>query len=86
MNNCHFCGNKNFKDSKVQYTYKRDNKYIIVDDVPCEQCEYCGEQYFEANVLRNIEAEFEAIHSKGKIVKNKIVIPVEEYTDISHIR
>ncbi len=46
--------NRRRKSTKVQYTYKKDNKYIIVDDVPCEQCEYCGEQYFEANVLKNM--------------------------------
>ena len=85
MNICHFCGNKNFKPKKVQYTYKRDNKYVIIDDVPCEQCEFCGEQYFEANVLKNIEVEFDAIHIKGKDVKRKVVIPVEQYTDINHI-
>ena len=85
MNICHFCGNKNFKESKVQYTYKRDNRYMMVDDVPCEQCEFCGEQYFEANVLKNIEREFEAIHSKGKNIKKKVVVPIEAYTDINPI-
>ncbi len=79
--------NKNFKNSKVQYTSKRDNKFIIVDDVPCVQCEFCGEQYFDASVLKNIEVEveFDAIHSKGKSVKKKVVIPIEAYTDINHI-
>ena len=85
MNICHFCGNKNFKESKVQYTYRRDNRYIIVDEVPCEQCEFCGEQYFEASVLKNIEIEFDEIHSKGKSIKNKVVVPIEAYTDINHI-
>jgi YgiT-type zinc finger domain-containing protein len=83
MNICHFCGNKNFKENKVQYTYKKDNKNIIVDDVPCEQCEFCGEQYFEANVLKKIETEFYAIHSEGKNVKKKVLIPVEIYSEIS---
>ncbi len=85
MNICHFCGNMNFKQSKVQYTYKRNNRYIIVDAVPCEQCEFCGEQYFEANVLKNIEIEFDAIHSMGKSIKKKVVVPIEAYTDINHI-
>lgn len=40
---CQFCGNKNFSEQKVQYTYKHDDKFLIVDDVPCEQCQYCGE-------------------------------------------
>ena len=86
MNICHFCGNKNFKDNTIQYTYKRGNKYIIIDDVPCEQCEFCGEQYFQANVLKNIEIEFDEIYSKGKNVKKKVEIPVEAYADINHIR
>jgi YgiT-type zinc finger domain-containing protein len=86
MEICHFCGNKNFKQNKVQYTYKRDKKYIIVDDVPCEQCEYCGEQYFNAIVLQDIEDEFNAIHSKGKTVKNKIIVPIETYNKISHLK
>ena len=85
MKICHFCGNKNFIESKVQYTYRRDNKYIIVDEIPCEQCEYCGEQYFKASILKNIEKEFDEIHSGGKIIKNKIVVPVESYSDISHV-
>lgn len=85
MDMCHFCGNKNFKDNKVQYTYKRDNNYMIVEDVPCKQCEFCGEQYFEASVLKNIEMEFNAIHLKGKSVENKIVIPVEVYADINGV-
>jgi len=85
MDICHFCGNKNFKKNKVQYTYKRDNRYIIVDEVPCEQCEFCGEQYFEASVLKNIELEFDEIYSKGKNINNKIIVPIEAYTDIDHI-
>ena len=69
----------------IQYTYKKDNKYIIVDDVPCEQCEFCGEQYFQAGVLKNIEKEFDEIHVKGKNVKKELIIPVEAYADINHI-
>ena len=85
MNICHFCGNKNFKTRNIQYTYKRDGKYIMVDDVPCEQCEYCGEQYFEARVIKNIEEEFDAVYIKGKSVKRKVTIPIEAYSDINHI-
>ena len=82
MEMCHFCGNKNFKNTKTQYTYKRRDKFIIVDDVPCEQCEYCGEQYFEAKVLKSIENEFDAIHSHGKIAKRQVQIPIESYSEI----
>jgi len=85
MKICHFCGNKNFNKNKVQYTYMRDDKYIMIDDVPCEQCEFCGEQYFEARVLKNIEMEFDAIHLQSKNVKKMIMVPVEAYADLNHM-
>ena len=82
MNVCHFCGNKHFKHVFVQYTYKRDQQYMIVEDVPCEQCVFCGEQYFEAGVLKQIEAEFEEVYTNGKKVHHQIIVPIESYNDI----
>jgi YgiT-type zinc finger domain-containing protein len=82
MNVCHFCGNKNFKDIKTQYTYKHGDKFLIVDDVPCIQCEYCGEQYFKADILKQIEKEFKSIYSYGKKAKKEITVPVEKFVDI----
>jgi len=82
MEICHFCGNKNFKENTVQYTYARDGKYIMVEKVPCHQCEYCGEQYFAAKVLQAIEQEFEAVHVLGKPVGKTLLVPVETFADI----
>ncbi|MEK7398331.1 MAG: YgiT-type zinc finger protein, partial [Candidatus Poribacteria bacterium] len=36
---CGFCGNKNFRIKKVQYIYRHDGNFLIVNDVPCEECE-----------------------------------------------
>jgi len=82
---CHFCGNKNFKTNKVQYIYKYIDKFLIVNDVPCLQCEYCGEQYFKGEILKRIENEFNEIYSIGKKPKNTISIPIEQYTDIKMV-
>lgn len=79
---CNFCGNKNFKNVKVQYVYKHDNKFLIVDDVPCEQCEYCGEQYFEGKVLTRIEEEFQRIHVQGKKPLQELRVPIEQFAQI----
>ncbi len=79
---CHFCGNKNFKTNNVQYICKHDNKFLIVNDVPCLQCEYCGEQYFKADVLKKIEKEFYEIHSFGKIIKTEVTVPVEQFMEL----
>lgn len=82
MNNtCHFCGNKHFKKTSVQYLYKHDDQFLIVNSVPCVQCEYCGEQYFEANVLKKIEEKFQDIHVHGKQAKKRVQVPIEQFTD-----
>ncbi len=79
---CHFCGNKNFRETKTQYIYKHDKQMLIVDDVPCEQCEYCGEQYFKGGVLRHIEEEFCRIHIQGKKPKNELRVPIEQFQEL----
>ncbi len=85
MKICSFCGNKNFNKITTQYTYKHDGKFIIIDDVPCTTCEYCGEQYFEAVILRNIEKGFQDINSNRKKVKKTITVPVESYSELLSI-
>ena len=78
MQNCSFCGNENIKNSLVEYTYKHDGKYMIFHNVPALQCEYCGEKYFEAKVLKQIEKEFVAVQN-GKKVSKEISVAVEDF-------
>lgn len=79
---CSFCGNKNFKAKSVQYIYKNKDNFLIVNNVPCEECEYCGEQYYQAEVLKKIENEFLEIHSSGKKTPKQLTVPVEEFVEI----
>jgi len=81
---CHFCGNKNFNKTKVQYIYKYNQQFLIMDDVPCEQCEFCGEQYFKGNVLRQIEEEFKRIYIQGKKPKKELRIPIEPFQEVKY--
>ena len=78
MQNCSFCGNENIKKSLVEYTYKHDGKYMIFHNVPALQCEYCGEKYFDAKVLKQIEKEFVAVQN-GKKVSKEISVAVEDF-------
>jgi YgiT-type zinc finger domain-containing protein len=82
MRTCNFCGNSNFSDKNVQYIYKHDGNFLIVNNVPCEECEHCGEQYFKAEVLKKIEKDFDDIYLSGKTVKNEITVPVEEFVEL----
>ena len=79
---CNLCGNKNFREKYVQYVYKHDDRFLVVNNVPCEECEYCGEQYFKADVLKKIEKDFGDIYFSGKKAKKEIKVPVEEFVEI----
>ena len=85
MKICHFCGNRNFRVTAIQYTYRNAGKFLIVDDVPCTKCEYCGEAYFKAEVLKVIEKEFNAIYYQGKKAKQKLHVPVERFSQIGEL-
>ena len=74
-------GNKHIKHCFTEYTYKKDGHYLIINNVPCLQCEFCGEKYFEAKVLKQIEKEFFAIQN-GKKTLQEISVPVEEFSKL----
>jgi len=76
---CSFCGNARVRKTVVEYIYRRDGRYLIVSGVPCEECTYCGERYYQAKVLRKIEESFEKIEKGKKRPSKAITVPVEEF-------
>jgi len=83
MKKCNFCGNKHFQFLETDYTYKHSGKYLIINNVPCKQCEYCGEQYFEAKVLKQIEQEFNDVTSGKKQITTHLSIPTESFKELA---
>jgi hypothetical protein len=62
--------------------YRRDEQMLLVNNVPCEECAFCGEQYFEARALRQIEDEFQRISSGAKTPVTTIQVPIEEFAEV----
>ncbi|MBF0316948.1 MAG: YgiT-type zinc finger protein [Nitrospirae bacterium] len=81
MKVCNFCGDNSFIEKRVQYIYKHDDRFLIVNSVPCQECGFCGEQYFEAAVLKKIEKDFHDIYFHGRAVEQEIKVPVEEFVE-----
>lgn len=79
---CAFCGNKNLSQKRVRYIYQNNGNYFFVDDVPCMQCDYCGEQYFEAKEIIKIENAFSDIINHKKHTHKKLEIPVENFSEM----
>ncbi len=82
MKQCSFCGNKNFTEKQVQYVYKHNDLFLIVNSVPCEECAFCGERYYTADVMKKIEKDFIDIYQSGKTARSELKVPVEEFVEI----
>lgn len=80
--NCPFCGNINFHKTTIEYFYKRQHNYMIIKDVPCIKCEFCGEAYLEGPIVEKIERAFDDIVHNRRHSVQSVEIPVEEYMNI----
>lgn len=67
---------------KTRYIYHRGDRFLVVNDVPCLECDYCGEEYFEATVLKKIEGDFRDIEAAHKRPQRVIEVPVEDFAAI----
>lgn len=76
---CSFCGNKHLSTKRTRYIHQQNNDMLIVEDVPCIECEYCGEQYFEVATLKRIEADHSALLARQKRPSRTIEVAVEDY-------
>lgn len=80
MNICSFCGNRTFQEKRIQYVYKHSGRFLIVNETPCVECVFCGEQYFSAEVLKKIELDYQEITAQRKRAEGEILIPVETFS------
>jgi YgiT-type zinc finger domain-containing protein len=76
---CYFCGSEDFEERQVEYIYRRNGKYLIVRDRPCEVCLRCGERYYPAEALLAVEARFKAIQEKQREPEETLTVPVEPF-------
>jgi len=77
---CSFCGNTNLSAKQVRYIYARDGvDMMVVEGVPCVECDFCHEQYFEATSLKKIEQDFLAVSNRRKKPRRCLQVACEEY-------
>jgi hypothetical protein len=56
---------------------------LVVDHVPCIECTFCGEQYFDAMVLEKIENDYQAIAHKQRQPQRFMQVAVEDFALLS---
>lgn len=55
---------------------------LIVEKVPCLDCTFCGEQYFDAVVLQKIENEYLAITHQQRQPQRSTKVAVEDFATL----
>lgn len=68
---CEFCGGQTVK-KKVKRQHWLHGKLYIVENVEAEVCAECGERYFHATILDEIDRVLGAEHE----VKDEMVVEV----------
>ncbi|MEE4359581.1 MAG: type II toxin-antitoxin system MqsA family antitoxin [Desulfococcaceae bacterium] len=73
--NCHLCGGK-VSERNIRHDYHWGNELIaIIENVPAGVCENCGEPYFKADVVKEMER---LVRSQEK-PKKMITVPCREF-------
>ena len=77
---CPFCGSTEFESRPVEYLYRRDEKYLLVPDMPAMLCRKCGERYYDGASLLKVEQHFNAIHQHTEKPDRYLQVPVMEFS------
>lgn len=73
---CHFCGSE-VAEKRITVDYRWGEKLVaIIEKVPAGVCQACGEQYFKADVVKEMEA---LVRSQEK-PKEMVSVPLRELT------
>ena len=54
VSKCYFCKGRVSKQ-KVKADFRWGEELVVIEDVPAEVCEQCGEKYLDAGVYKEIE-------------------------------
>ncbi len=52
---CYFCGRGILEEREVTVDFRWGKKLVIIEDVPARVCMECGEQYYAADVVKQME-------------------------------
>lgn len=73
---CHFCGGE-VEERKITVDYRWGSQLLaIIENVPAGVCQICGEQYFKAEIVKEME---KLANSEGK-PRKVLRVPLRELT------
>jgi YgiT-type zinc finger domain-containing protein len=79
---CVFCGHKHLSNKTTRYIYQKNEQMLVVENVPCQECTFCGEQYFDVLVLQKIENDHLAIIQHQKQPDRIMQMAVDDFATL----
>ena len=52
---CMYCKSHSMHDSYTTHVVNHNNCIIVIKNVPCVECDQCGEKYYSDDVARQLE-------------------------------
>jgi len=74
---CPICGSP-MTHERIDYIDKNDENYLIIRDVPVQECIENGHQFFPAAIAKEIERLFELDRNHALQPKEIVRVPVVE--------
>jgi len=69
---CDICGQKDAYIRRVTETYGRGKDLLVIENIPMVKCPNCGESYFTADTLHEIERI--KLHRKSFAAKRPVEV------------
>ena len=52
---CYFCGRGVLEEKRVTVDFRWGDRLVIIESVPAKVCNECGERYYAAKTVREVE-------------------------------
>ncbi|MGH8474179.1 MAG: type II toxin-antitoxin system MqsA family antitoxin [Methylococcales bacterium] len=75
---CTYCGKQGARVRKSTRAYGKGNDLLVIENVPMISCPNCGESYFKAETMH----ELERIKRNQRNYATERLVRVAEYADI----
>ncbi len=72
---CMFCKCDTVKDSVTTHVVNYRNCIIVIKNVPCEECEQCGEKFYTDEVTERLE---ELVSAAKRLMQEVAVIDYQK--------
>lgn len=69
---CDICGREGARIRRVAETYGKGGDLIVIENIPMVSCSHCGESYFTADTLHEIERI--KLHQKSFAVERPVPV------------